>query len=93
MVEVLNGTEPVAYVWFTFVPTEGDLRVGELHACAHPRWRGRWLTRAVWRRLHAEAAQRYDRVMAIHGDPGIARILKRVGFTQASPHVHTLTLE
>lgn len=86
--EVTVGGEPAAYVWFS--PVMSEDRMGELHACCSPKHHGRWMSRRLLNRLLQECQVQYDKVLAIHGDPLLANILSRVGFTRMSEHVHVL---
>lgn len=88
-----SGTEPVAFVWFTGVNT--DPFILELHVCAHPEWHGRWLKLHVLVELlaHLHSDVKADRLVASHPDPGLRKVLKRIGFEAHGSFTHILNME
>lgn len=75
----------VALVWLTEVFSEKE--VAELHLCARPEYHGRWLTRPVLR-IGLPWLAEYDHIVAVHGDPRFKRMLNRLGFDTAAPHMN-----
>lgn len=84
------SSDPVAYVWFHW-ETPGS-STAKFHACADPKYRGRWvspkvindLLKAVWL-MGAEG------VVATPDTESHGRVLERLGFTRDGPR-YTLTL-
>ena len=89
-----SGTKvPIAYVWFTGVVT--DPFILELHVCANPEWHGRWLTLPVLVELlgYLYVDAEVDKLVAFHTDPGLRKVLKRIGFEDHGSFIHILDME
>ena len=88
-----SETEPVAFLWFT-VFNQAPYTL-ELHACANPKWHGRWLTLPVLvellRYLYVDVEVR--QLVAFHSDPGLRKVLKRIGFEAHGSFTHILNME
>lgn len=95
---LLNGTtesgEAIGYVWFSLVTTT-PRPVYSLHICVAPEWKGRWLSRAVLTQLlgYLYIDMQAGTVLALHADPDLRRILKRIGFTKHGAFINILDME
>ena len=71
-----------ALLWALWIP--GSDRTLDLHCCARPDYRGRWLTRPVIRGLFQLPVIAHARgVIAQVPTPDIERIYRRLGFDMA----------
>lgn len=89
-----SGSRPIGYVWFT--PWSSDERnIYEMHLCVDPEWHGKWLTPKVLVGLvgHAYIDLQADRILAMHTDPTMRAVLRRIGFESHGTFVNTLDME
>lgn len=85
--------EPRAYVWFSPLASLGEPIV-ELHLCAKPQARGRWLTRPVLRSLYTALENTGARwCVALVPDATLRRYLTRLGWETRGDFVNVLDME